>query len=731
MLFLSIAILEGTDDNKGKWFYSPEWFPADDKGTKTNSTSPSTDAPAKGLNTALSGDTSPTAGSLPSPATNPPLPPTQAPDHTSIPAVPPASSPTQVSDSSVLPTTPIASVPLVEPPPLEGPNLPPVQAPSIPPTPPPPAAEALVASLPPTNSPLDNSSPPPSSPPPSMPPTQDSYCPAATHFNRFSSGPNYIPQSGYNPVGPAGLSAQVGNRSHEMAGNFHNVGQSQSNTNTIVVLQNTGMGGPTVSDFNLTNYLRNPTKYISGEDYQDAYQGAGRKIFEVKEENSFFDTITCGILTRLGFKSTIAINIIRLVYFLFQFFYPIIVAIVQGGPVAFNVVCSLFAFVGLVYDIYNIGVEVREKCKSKPTERGSVENNEVQPEALVNSQNLPGNINGLPEPIDQLIKGNTDPASAVAAVQGIAADQNSAKKETTTPRKLLREFAKDMLEEIIIYPSLICNLYSFINERGWEFNNAVAVFDFLLTLVSFSMDAILAKINHVWLLYHLIGSTGEVQRRNKIHSYITPFNLFFPFSIGLVITHILMVILIAIRIYADNFNTIGRDKEPDEGDYSVAPFTRYMIFCGAYLPLMSSACYIILNKHWFLQVSWILYNEEDATQKMNYLNITSMPVRVKLFGFLRDRYAYIAVSTFVPLFIAFYHGGFLRDYDPDYLPSGALSAANTFCTLFVLVFSIINFQAGIIFTIIMVLLMIMFCFLCTGGRSQNVQNLDIRRRRRR
>ena len=516
-----------------------------------------------------------------------------------------------------------------------------------------------------------------------------------------------------------------------MAG--RNVGQSQSNTNTIVVqLQGMGMNGPTVSDFNLTNYLRNPTKYISAEDYEDAYQGAGKKIFKVKEENSFFDTITCGILTKLGFKSTIAVNIIRLFYFLFQFIYPIIVAIVQEGPVAFNVVCTLFAFVGLVYDTVQIVIEFKEACKRRKgelseleaTKRGPVENDEVQPEALVNSQNLPGNINGLPEPINQLIKGNTDPALAVAAVQGTAAvDQNSAKKETTTPQKMLREFAKDMLEEIIIYPSLICNLYAFVNERGWEFNNAVAVFDFLLTLVSFFMDAIFAKINHIWLLYHLIKSTGDVQRQNKIHSYITPFNLFFPFSIGLAITHTLMLILIAIRIYADNFNTKGRDKEPDKGDYSVAPFTRYMIFCGVYLPLMSAACYIILNKHWFLQVSWILNNENDASQKMNYLNITSMPVRVKLFGFLRDKYAYIAVSTFVPLFIAFYNGGFLRDYDPDDLPSGALSAASTFGTLFILVFSFINFQAGIIFTIIIVLLMIMFCFLCTGGgSSQNVRN---------
>lgn len=204
--------------------------------------------------------------------------------------------------------------------------------------------------------------------------------------------------------------------------------------------------------------------------------------------------------------------------------------------------------------------------------------------------------------------------------------------------------------------------------------------------------------------------------------------MFVPFSLGLAVAHTLMVILIAIRIYADNFNTRNRDKEPDEGDYYVAPFTRYMIFCGAYLPLMSGACYIILNKHWFLQVSWILYNDDkDASMKMNYLNIKSMPTRVKLLGFIRDKYAYLAVSTFAPLFIAFYTGAFLRDYDENDLPDGVLGAANTVGTLFVLVFGIINFQAGIIFSIIIILLMLLLCVVCTGGgSSRDVRNMHNR-----
>ena len=69
-------------------------------------------------------------------------------------------------------------------------------------------------------------------------------------------------------------------------------------------------------------------------------------------------------------------------------------------------------------------------------------NDEIQQAAFVNFQNLPENISGLPESINQLIKSNTaDPASAVAAAQGIAVDKNSGKEETTTPRKVLYEFA--------------------------------------------------------------------------------------------------------------------------------------------------------------------------------------------------------------------------------------------------------------------------------------------------
>ena len=109
------------------------------------------------------------------------------------------------------------------------------------------------------------------------------------------------------------------------------------------------------------------------------------------------------------------------------------------------------------------------------------------------------------------------------------------------------------------------------------------------------MDAIFAKINHIWLLYHLIRSTTEVQKQNKIYIFkCYTIQFIFPILHRPGHSSHLNAHPNCHQNICDNFNIKGWDKEPDEEDYSVTPFTGYMIFCGAWLPLMSSACYIIL-----------------------------------------------------------------------------------------------------------------------------------------
>ena len=64
----------------------------------------------------------------------------------------------------------------------------------------------------------------------------------------------------------------------------------------------------------------------------------------------------------------------------------------------------------------------------------------------------------------------------------------------------------DSLGEILIYPSIICGLYGFVNEKSWQFDSAIAVFDFILLFYSLVMDAIYTKINYIWLLQKVIRS---------------------------------------------------------------------------------------------------------------------------------------------------------------------------------------------------------------------------------
>ena len=81
----------------------------------------------------------------------------------------------------------------------------------------------------------------------------------------------------------------------------------------------------------------------------------------------------------------------------------------------------------------------------------------------------------------------------------------------------------------------------------------------------------------------------------------------------MVLMHWIVLAIIGIRIYVDNFSQRKPDDDqqmqeaqempdkPETGDYSCTSYTRYMIFCGAYLPFISTAVYILLNKYWFVK----------------------------------------------------------------------------------------------------------------------------------
>jgi len=138
-------------------------------------------------------------------------------------------------------------------------------------------------------------------------------------------------------------------------------------------------------------------------------------------------------------------------------------------------------------------------------------------------------------------------------------------------RKALDGFQKlliDGLGEILIYPSIICNLYSFINEKGWKSENgALSVFDLLLLLYGIAMDIFYAKIYYIYYIYLLKRFINDHLAAYNKHEKITathwryicfrPFSFTLPFSSLLAVTHWLMLAIIGIRIYADNFATVN------------------------------------------------------------------------------------------------------------------------------------------------------------------------------
>ena len=116
------------------------------------------------------------------------------------------------------------------------------------------------------------------------------------------------------------------------------------------------------------------------------------------------------------------------------------------------------------------------------------------------------------------------------------------------------------------------------------------------------------KFYVIWLMVRIVQASyakyDELVRPTEVEwkRFFTPVYLSIPFAVVTALTHWLMTGLIGIRIYVDNF-TLDKDDINssilDTGDYRVTPFTRYMIACTIYLPIVSWITYIIINKVWF------------------------------------------------------------------------------------------------------------------------------------
>ena len=453
-------------------------------------------------------------------------------------------------------------------------------------------------------------------------------------------------------------------------------------------------------EFTLSNYLHNPSSFVNKADVKKGFGGFLNILYRQKK-----------LPWSLGLKILYKFGL--LMFYLTNFIYPVIVFAVEREHVGYNVVCILISAIGFCFELYDIIPDIYQYIKRWKKKRRKLREEEDQRAVVEANDNA----------TEDREQTKTDTST----------ENDEETKNITYAQKtkyVLKEFLLESLGEILIYPSIICSLYGFVNEKGWQFNNTIAVFDFLLLLYSIVMDVVYAKVYYIWLLQKIVRISYKAHDefeqiismdwKKKLDRYLTPFTLTIPFAVTVALSHWMMLAIIGVRIYADNFvrqkNKTSNNflSEPKTGNYESTPYTRYMIFCGMYLPIVSVAVYVILNKYWFLQIYWLIKNQgkssvvtdKQAAAFYKYQCIKFIPQSVKMMAFLRDPLAYIAVIFLMAPFIPFVVGTFLPDYDSSdvKITDGTRSAAIGLGVVFILLFLASNAQAAIIFAILVVII---------------------------
>ena len=71
--------------------------------------------------------------------------------------------------------------------------------------------------------------------------------------------------------------------------------------------------------------------------------------------------------------------------------------------------------------------------------------------------------------------------------------------------KPFKDLALELVVQVFIYPTIICSLYSLINEKSWQFDNTtLAVLNFFVFIYSLCIDALETKLNCIYLVQKVI-----------------------------------------------------------------------------------------------------------------------------------------------------------------------------------------------------------------------------------
>lgn len=277
-------------------------------------------------------------------------------------------------------------------------------------------------------------------------------------------------------------------------------------------------------------YLRHPRRFEGKQNASNSFKGFLDVIYKEKK-------LPWSIVKKLIYKTGL------LIYYLVNFIYSIIVTGVQGDHIGYHLVYLFISLIGLAYELTDVIIDIRKWVKQ--CKQNQIENLENQPrqgwtEGTVSLESVESNGQNTSQHDD---------------------DSVQPQEEITYKKKVKRVFIDYVLHslgEMLIYPTFICILYGFINEKAWQFSNGISAFYFLLFLYSVIMDAIYAKFYLIWLVIRIVRASFtkyDELRENELECtrFFTPVYLTIPFAILLAIVQWFMVGIIGARIYVDNF----------------------------------------------------------------------------------------------------------------------------------------------------------------------------------
>ena len=253
-------------------------------------------------------------------------------------------------------------------------------------------------------------------------------------------------------------------------------------------------------------------------------------------------------------------------FYLANFTYSTVMFAIKRNHIAYNVVSIVISAIGLLMKAVILLVNC---CIKHRRLHQQGENLATTPDE--NTHLRPGTRTHATEDLSK----NGHTTVVHDSIQNNHDTRDHMKKE----RNIIVDCAIGLLGEILIYSSMICALYGFIDERGWKFDRAFAELDFTLLVYNIATDMIYTKLIYIGTLMKTAillqnQDQNSDQRNNTNNENQTN--------------------------HHESFRNESEycSEEPETGEYRTTPFTRYMIFCGFFLPV-ASTIQNILFMGWF------------------------------------------------------------------------------------------------------------------------------------